>query len=160
MTEAEQFRHAMGHFAAGVAVVTTLRPGGGPAGLTASAVSSVSLRPPLVLACVDVASESHDHVVASGVFAVNVLDAAEGPVLARRFATAGAAEHKFQGVAFHAERGGAPVLDRALAWLDCRVLHAYPGGDHTIFVGEVLACGAAPGEPLLYYRGEFGRLAR
>lgn len=160
MTEAETFRHAVGHFAAGVAVVTTLRPGGGPAGLTASAVSSVSLRPPLVLACVDVASESHAHVLASGVFAINVLGAATGPALARRFAMAGAAEHKFSGVVFHAGESGAPVLDDALAWLDCRVLHAYPGGDHTIFVGEVLACGAAPGEPLVYYRGGFGHLER
>jgi flavin reductase (DIM6/NTAB) family NADH-FMN oxidoreductase RutF len=159
MIEAEEFRRVVAHLPAGVAVVTTVRSGGGPAGLTASAVCSVSLRPTLVLACVDVGSESHRHILESGVFAINVLDDASGPVLAQRFSAAGAAELKFQGVAHRGEHTGAPILDQALAWLDCRLRHAFEAGDHSIFVGEVERAGARDGEPLLYFRSRFGRLA-
>jgi 3-hydroxy-9,10-secoandrosta-1,3,5(10)-triene-9,17-dione monooxygenase reductase component len=157
MIDPEEFRRVMGHFPAGVAVVTTVRPQGGPAGLTASAVCSVSLRPTLVLACVDLGSESHRHIEQSGVFAINVLGEAEGAELARRFSRAGAAELKFQGVRHHPEQTGAPVLDDALAWLDCRVQQSHPAGDHSIFVGQVEAAGAREGAPLLYFRGRFGR---
>jgi flavin reductase (DIM6/NTAB) family NADH-FMN oxidoreductase RutF len=159
MIDADEFRRVMGHLPAGVAVVTTVRPEGGPAGLTASAICSVSLRPTLVLACVDVGSESHRHIVESGVFAINVLDDEEGPRLARRFSRAGAAELKFQGVPHRAEATGAPVLDQALAWLDCRLRHAFDAGDHSIFVGEVERAGARDGDPLLYFRSRFGRFA-
>ncbi len=157
MIDPSQFRRVMGHFAAGVAVVTTVRDDGAPAGLTVSAVCSVSLDPTLVLACVDRASESHGVIRQSGVFAVNVLREGEGETLARRFGTSD--EDKFRGVAFHAERTGAPVLNDALAWLDCRVHDAHEAGDHTIFVGEVEAADTREGVPLLYYRGGYGRFA-
>lgn len=156
MIDPEEFRRVVGHFPAGVTVVTTVRPGGGPAGLTASAICSVSLIPTLVLACVDVGSESHRLILESGVFAVNVLDEASGE-LARRFSASGAAELKFQGVEHRAEQTGAPVLEGALAWLDCSLRHAFPAGDHSIFVGEVERAGARDGDPLLYFRGRFGR---
>jgi flavin reductase (DIM6/NTAB) family NADH-FMN oxidoreductase RutF len=159
MIDPEEFRRVMGHFPAGVAVVTTLRRGGGPAGLTASAICSVSLRPSLVLACVDVASESHRHMQESRHFAVNVLDDQAGPVLARRFSTAGAAEHKFSGVAYRTEATGAPVLEDALAWVDCTLRYAFDAGDHSIFVGEVERAGARDGDPLLYFRSRFGSFA-
>jgi flavin reductase (DIM6/NTAB) family NADH-FMN oxidoreductase RutF len=68
-------------------------------------------------------------------------------------------EEKFLGVAFHAERTGAPVLDSSLAWLDCRVVAAHEAGDHTLFVGEVAAAETREGTPLLYYRGGYGRFA-
>jgi flavin reductase (DIM6/NTAB) family NADH-FMN oxidoreductase RutF len=158
MIDPSHFRRVMGHFAAGVAVLTTLRDDGHPAGLTASAVCSVSLQPTLLLACVDRASESHRFVEGSGVFAVNVLEEGEGETLARRFGSS-TGEDKFLGTAFHAERTGAPVLDAALAWLDCRVRNAYDGGDHTIFVGEVEAAETREGTPLVYYRGGYGRFA-
>lgn len=157
MIDPSQFRRVMGHFAAGVAVVTTLRDDGAPAGLTVSAVCSVSLDPTLVLACVDQASESHGSIRQSGVFAVNVLREGEGETLARRFGTSDA--DKFRGVGFHTEHTGAPVLDDALAWLDCRVRDAHEAGDHTIFVGEVEAADTREGVPLLYYRGGYGRFA-
>jgi flavin reductase (DIM6/NTAB) family NADH-FMN oxidoreductase RutF len=158
MIDPSQFRRVMGHFAAGVAVVTTLRPDGSPAGLTVSAVCSVSLEPTLILVCVDRASESHAAIAASGVFAVNVLQEGEGETLARRFGTSRGAE-KFVGLAFRAERTGAPVLDASLAWLDCRLHQAHDAGDHTIFVGEVEAADTREGTPLLYYRGGYGRFA-
>lgn len=159
MIDPEEFRRVVGHFPAGVAVVTTVRPGGGPAGLTASAVCSVSLDPTLVLACVDVGSESHRHIRESGVFAINGLDEERGPELARGFSPAGAAELKFSGIPHRRGATGAPVLDEALAWLDCRLWEGYPAGDHTIFVGQVAGAGSRPGAPLVYSRGRFGRFA-
>lgn len=158
MIDPSHFRRVMGHFAAGVSIVTTLRDDGTPAGLTVSAVCSVSLEPTLVLACVDRASESHGALARSGVFAINMLEEGEGETLARRFGTS-RGEDKFTGVAFHAESTGAPVLDAALAWLDCRVRDAHEAGDHTIFVGEVEAADTREATPLVYYRGGYGRFA-
>ena len=158
MIDPSQFRRVMGHFAAGVAVVTTVREDGHPAGLTVSAVASVSLEPTMVLVCLDRNSESHGVVESSGVFAINVLEEGEGETLARRFGTS-VGEDKFLGLAFHTERTGAPVLDSSLAWLDCRVRDAHVSGDHTIFVGEVEAAETREGTPLLYYRGGYGRFA-
>ncbi|HVH11651.1 MAG TPA: flavin reductase family protein [Longimicrobium sp.] len=158
MIDESEFRRVIGHFATGVAVVTTCRGDGSAAGLTVSAVASVSLDPTLVLVCVDRVSDTHAWMERAGYFAANVLEEGRGETLARRFA-GGGAEEKFRGVAWHPERTGAPVLDDALAWLDCRITAALPGGDHTIFVGEVLSADAREGTPLLYYRGGYGRFA-
>ena len=77
--------------------------------------------------------------------------------IARRFAT-WEVDTKFEGLAFHTEVTGAPILDDALAWVDCRVHSEHSAGDHTIFVGEVVAGDAKEDSPLLYYRGGYGRL--
>jgi flavin reductase (DIM6/NTAB) family NADH-FMN oxidoreductase RutF len=156
MIDQSEFRRVIGHFASGVAVVTSCRDDGSPCGLTASAVASVSLDPTMVLVCVDRGSESHACIERAGVYAVNVLEDGRGETLARRFAEMPAPD-RFRGTAWHPERSGAPVLDEALAWLDCRVESAFPAGDHTIFVGEVLSADAREGTPLLYYRGGYGR---
>jgi flavin reductase (DIM6/NTAB) family NADH-FMN oxidoreductase RutF len=157
MIDESEFRRVMGHFATGVAVVTSCQDEGSAVGLTVSSVSSVSLDPTLVLVCVAHDSQTHDWITEAGVYAINVLEeGGRGETLARRFA-GGGAEEKFRGTAWRTERTGAPVLDDALAWLDCRVTAALPGGDHTIFVGEVLAADAREGTPLLYYRGGYGR---
>lgn len=156
MIDDSEFRRIIGHFASGVAVVTSCRDDGSPCGLTASAVTSVSLEPTLVLVCVDRSSESHAWIERSGAYALNVLEGGRGETLARRFAVSGN-DDKFRGTAWHAERTGSPVLDEALAWLDCRVESAYRAGDHTIFVGEVVSADTREGTPLLYYRGGYGR---
>jgi 4-nitrophenol 2-monooxygenase / 4-nitrocatechol 4-monooxygenase, reductase component len=156
MIDESEFRRVIGHFATGVAVVTSCRADGSACGLTVSAVSAVSLNPTLVLVCVSHDSDTLAFIQAAGYYAVNVLEEGRGETLARRFA-GGGAEEKFRGTAWRPERTGAPVLDEALAWLDCRVSAALPGGDHTIFVGEVLAADAREGTPLLYYRGGYGR---
>lgn len=147
----------LGHWSTGVAIVATLTRSGVPCGLTANAVAAVSLTPPLVLACIERGADSHDAVGAAGVFSINVLDR-DSEAIARRFAVSDGSA-KFRDVPHHFEASGAPVLDSALAWVDCRVHAAYDGGDHTIFVGEVLAAGARDGEPLVYHRGRYGRLA-
>lgn len=154
--EPSEFRRVLGHWGTGVAVVTTLHPDGSPCGLTANAVASLSLDPPLVLACVERVADTHDFISIAGVFAVSFL-AQEQEALARRFAGGDIAEEKFRGVAYTAEATGAPVLSGALAWVDCRLGATYPGGDHSIFVGEVVAADAREGTPLLYYRGGYGR---
>lgn len=157
--EAAEFRRILGHMATGVAVVAAADPGGAlPRGLTANAIAAVSLDPPLVLACVDRAADTHDCIERADTFAISILSA-DDETLARRFAEY-PSERKFTGVAYRGEATGAPVLDEALAWVDCRVWAAYDGGDHTIFVGEVLAGDASDDSPLLYFRGGYGRLAR
>jgi flavin reductase (DIM6/NTAB) family NADH-FMN oxidoreductase RutF len=158
MIDESEFRRVIGHFATGVAIVTSCREDGSACGLTVSAVASVSLDPTLILVCVDRESDTHGWLEKAGVFAANVLEEGRGETVARRFA-GGGAEDKFRGIAWRTEHTGAPVLDDALAWMDCRVTAALPGGDHTIFVGEVLAADAREGTPLLYYRGGYGRFA-
>lgn len=157
--EAAEFRRILGHLATGVAVVSAADPqSGDPRGLTANAVASVSLDPPLVLACVERTADTHACIERAGAFAVSILGA-DDEALARRFADY-PSDRKFSGAAYRSEVTGAPVLDEALAWVDCRVWASYDGGDHTIFVGEVLAGDAGDGSPLLYFRGGYGRIAR
>ena len=155
MEEAE-FRRVMGHFATGVAVVAARRGDGPPSGLTANAIASVSLDPPLVLVCVEEGADTHPVIVEAGAFAISIL-AEQDEALARRFSTYESAE-KFDGVAYTEAVTGAPVLEEALAWVDCRLWQRYDGGDHTIFVGEVVGADARDGAPLTYFRGGYGRL--
>lgn len=142
------FRRALGQFASGVTVVTTLGKDGSLLGLTVSSFCSVSLDPPLVLVCIDNRSETHDGFEASGVFGVSIL--AEGQEeWSNRFAFAGA--EKFSGVELRRGEHLVPLVPGALAHLECRVSAALPGGDHTIYLGEVLRLEVTAGKPLLYH---------
>lgn len=136
-------------------MVTTADAEGRPAGLTVSAFTSLSLDPPLVLVCVDHKAQSYPALRDAAGFAVNVLST-EHEALSRRFASTGL--DKFDGVPFQRGRRGLPLLDGALAWLECVTVRRHLEGDHTIFVGRVERAGAGAGEPLLYYRGRYGRL--
>jgi flavin reductase (DIM6/NTAB) family NADH-FMN oxidoreductase RutF len=137
-----------------VTVITTLSDGR-PAGMTASAVASVSLDPILLLACINTALPTHRAVDAAGRFVVNVLGEGQ-EALAVRFARP--AVDKFEGVRLR--RGHVlPVLEEAIAHFTCEVTERLPGGDHTIFIGQVRECGAVPGKrPLVYFRSSFGSL--
>lgn len=156
--EASEFRRVLAHWSTGVAIVATHTPAGVPCGMTATAFASVSLSPPLVLACLERGADTHDAVRTAGVFSINIL-ADDHEALSRRFA-GDDSSRKFVGVPHHAARTGAPVLDDALAWVDCRVHSAHDAGDHTIFIGHVMAGSARDGDPLLYYRGAYTRLIR
>lgn len=152
--DTQAFRAVMGRFATGVAVVTTCE---GPQrlGLTVNAFCSVSLDPPLVLVCVERTSHVYPALLRSGVFAVNLLRDDQRQ-LSVCFAGNSEERHRdFCSVSSHAETTGAPVFDESLGWADCRVVASYPGGDHTIFVGQVEALGAGSGDPLLYYRSAY-----
>lgn len=153
--EAAEFRRVLGHFVTGVTVLTTRNAAGAPAGLTVNAFASVSLDPPLVLVCVDRSSNTHALIEAAGVFAVNVLPD-EQERTSRRFAEE-ETDRKFDGIAWRDEVTGAPILDDALAWVDCRVHTRCEGGDHTVWIGQVVAGDAREGVPLLFYRGGYGR---
>jgi flavin reductase (DIM6/NTAB) family NADH-FMN oxidoreductase RutF len=152
----DDFRRILGHFAAGVTVVTTCDGEARPTGLTASAFTSVSLEPPLVLVCVDHKSNSYPALLESGRFAVNILRLEQEPI-SRHFAST--LLDKFAAVPFHLSSLGVPVIEGALAHLECVTVSAHEAGDHTIFVGRVEQAGLGEGEPLLYYRGRYNRLS-
>ena len=151
----QEFRRVLGHFAAGVTIITTVGDDGKPYGLTATAFTSVSLEPPLVLVCVDKRAESHPHFHVSRVFAVNFL-AADQQELSRRFAVSGG--DKFTDGPTPPGCHRCPVLADVLGHLECRTTDICEGGDHTIFIGEVEAADAREGEPLLYFRGAYHRV--
>lgn len=153
----QEFRRVLGHFAAGVTIVTTVDANGAPYGLTATAFTSVSLEPPLVLVCIDKLSESYPHLRASGVFAVNLLRTGHEH-LSRHFAVSGG--DKFRDMTYHRGTTGAPLLPDALGYLECRTVEVVEGGDHTIFLGQVEAADARDGEPLLYYRGAYRQMGK
>jgi flavin reductase (DIM6/NTAB) family NADH-FMN oxidoreductase RutF len=148
-------RQVMGRFATGITVVTT-RVDDHLCGMTANAVASLSLDPPLVLVAVDRRSHSHGCFKQNRCFAVNILSA-EQEELSRRFARTGPKD--FSDLATTTAVTGAPILTGVLGYLDCRLFEVLPGGDHDIFVGEIVAGEAFEGRPLVYHRGKYGRLA-
>jgi len=125
--------------------------------MTVSAFSSVSLTPPLILICVDKSASVHDALIAAPTFVVNVLSA-EQEAVARRFAETGA--QRFTGIGFTRGQHGAPLLDDALATLECRQVAHHASGDHTIVIGETDVATMSDAKPLLYYRGGFALLER
>ena len=152
----QEFRGVMGHFATGVTVITTHDGNGQLFGLTANAVSSVSLTPPLLLCCVDKKAESYAAFGASRVFTVNILSN-EQEVLSRKFSKSGG--DKFEGVGYRKGKTGAPVLNDVLAHLECEIRHDFDAGDHTIYVGEPVDIAMdQETDPLLYFRGGYRNL--
>jgi flavin reductase (DIM6/NTAB) family NADH-FMN oxidoreductase RutF len=151
----KELRRVMGHFATGVTVITTCDADGKPYGLTANALCSLSLDPPLVLICVDKKAETHPIFECAGAFAVNVLGASQEE-LSRRFAVSGG--EKFGGVACRTGRTGVPLLAESLAHVECRLVGRHEGGDHTVYIGEVDDGGASEGDPLLFFRGRYRSL--
>ncbi len=178
------FRQVMGRFATGVTVVTTSSEGQ-LGGITVNAFCSVSLNPPLVLICIDNNSNTLPLFRASKKFVVNMLTEKQED-LSQGFATNSAARYDhFCYASYHTAATGAPVLDDVLAFVDARIVAEYPGGDHTIFIGQVEAMGAegrvtfvndegkeqstlvdyegvTPLEdphPLIYYKGQYRHMA-
>jgi flavin reductase (DIM6/NTAB) family NADH-FMN oxidoreductase RutF len=150
--EAADFRAAMGLLPAGVTVVTAPGPDG-PAGATASAVTSLSLDPMLMLACLDRGSRTLLAVQAANRFGINVLGADQEQV-ARAFSSKAPVPDKWEGIEW-SERGGIPAIAGTIVWVVCELHDVIAGGDHVIVTGEVLELEAPGGEPLLHYRGEY-----
>jgi flavin reductase (DIM6/NTAB) family NADH-FMN oxidoreductase RutF len=155
------FRQLLGCFATGVTVITT-NAGGLLHGMTASAVCSLSLEPPLLLVCVERSTHCHPQLHAAGHFGVNVLAAGQRD-LSELFARSQPPERgSLRGARHHPGPHGVPVLDGALATIVCRLETSYPGGDHDIFVGEVLDGSFSEEhdeEPLLYFRSRYRTLS-
>ena len=149
----DTFKAALGRFATGVTIVTTLDAAGQPVGLTANSFNSVSLAPPLVLWSLSGQSASMPAFAACTHYAIHVLGAHQRD-LAQRFATKGV--DRWADTAYSTGPAGVPVLDGAIATLVCTNRSRYPEGDHTIFVGEVQHCSHQPQlRPLLYHGGRF-----
>ena len=152
--EGRALRDALGQFATGVTVVTTVTAAGEPAGITVNSFTSLSLSPPLVLWNLGQYSANWDAFQDVTHFAIHVLAADQEP-LALAFSHPGG--DPFAGLQVDKGLGGLPLLSGVLAQFECQVMHRYPGGDHEMLIGEVLDYREFDGEPLLFYRGNFGR---
>jgi len=159
MTQIDEyrFRSVMSRFASGVTIVTAVDPEGTDHGITVSAFSSLSLAPPLILACIGHATVMHGVLATAAAFTVNVL-AADQEELARKFSDPD--NDRFDGASFTRGSNGAATLTGVAAHLECSLAHQFEGGDHTVFVGRVEAAHAGELQPLLYYRGGYARLER
>jgi len=152
----DRFRTAMGTLPTGVTVVTAIGPAG-PAGATANAVSSLSLEPMLMLACLDRGSRTLLAVQAANRFAVNVLHAGQEGT-ARAFASKAPPADKWEGIEW-SERDGLPAIDDALAWVACDLRDVIAGGDHVIVTGEVTGLETSEGAPLVFHEGRYRPLS-
>ena len=161
LPDIDSFRRAMGRFATGVVVLTTLTRDVDTA-MTASALTSVSLEPMLLLVCVEREARFHDAVIESGCWGVSVLSSSDRAA-ADWLATRGRPLHgQLDRLAHHhGPQTGLALLDAALSTFECRTTAVYPAGDHSIVVGEAVSVTNAthPGEALVYYRGRYGSLA-
>ena len=155
----DEFRKAMGRFATGVTVVTT-GVDGEVHGMTANAVTSVSLEPMMILLCADKSADSHDILSRAGVFALNILSEDQQEISNRFADKDGTDAHGLDGVPYRIGETGAPILEGTLAYVDCRTVSEQDAGDHTIFIGEVVDAGFEDdGSPLLFFGGQYGRMA-
>lgn len=150
-----ELRNVMGHFATGVTIITTTDKSGKAFGLTANAFTSLSLDPPLVLICVDKKVDCYACFEESKVFVVNFLSE-DQEHLSKRFATKGI--EKFEGVVHRFGKSGPPLLDGAMAHIECKLISGHDGGDHTIYVGEVLDATTSSDRPLLFFKGKYYQL--
>jgi flavin reductase (DIM6/NTAB) family NADH-FMN oxidoreductase RutF len=150
-----KFKLAMSQFVSGVTVVTTVNEGE-MAGLTVASFASLSLDPPLALVCIEKSVRSHDLIAAAGHFGVSIL-ASDQAQISNRFASK--ADDKFAGVPIRIGELGVPLIEGAICTIECRLREALPGGDHSIFVGEVVDIQTTDGAPLVYFRSAYRELA-
>ena len=153
----DQYRAVLGRFASGITILTARDAAGGDHGMTVSAFCSVSLVPPLVLACVDRAAELFGIMPHVSHFGISILEESQ-EALSRRFAELPSG--RFDGVGYTRTESGVVLLDDALAHLDCRRVQSHEAGDHAIHVGEVEWASCRQDRPLLYYRGGYAQLER
>lgn len=149
------FRTVLGHLPTGVTVLTAFGADG-PAGMTANSVTSLSLDPPLILACPARSSSTWPALRQAGRFCVNVM-AAHDAAACKQFSAKTA--DRFHGISWHPRPAG-PAIDGAVAWIDAELEEEHQGGDHTIAVARVTAVEARAGtDPLLFFRGQYWSLA-
>jgi flavin reductase (DIM6/NTAB) family NADH-FMN oxidoreductase RutF len=149
-----QFKLAMSHFASGVTIVTTEHEGR-PYGMTVASFASLSLHPPLVLVCIEKSVKTHDAIAGAGAFGVSIL-AQEQQAVSGKFASK--RDDKFEGVSVRRGELNVPLIEGATCTLECRLHAQLPGGDHSIFVGEVVDAQTTEDAPLVYYRSAYREL--
>jgi flavin reductase (DIM6/NTAB) family NADH-FMN oxidoreductase RutF len=145
------FKLALSHFASGVTIVTTEHEGR-PFGMTVASFASLSLNPKLVLVCIETSVKTHEAIVAAGKFGVSIL-ASDQANVSSKFASR--SDDKFTGVDIFRSALDLPMITGALTTIECKVQAQLPGGDHSIFVGEVIDIQTREGEPLLYFRSGY-----
>jgi len=155
MLDGRELRQVMGLFATGVTIITTRDSQNNFYGLTANAITSLSLVPPQLLICIDRKAETFAHFYDSKTFTVNIL-AEDQSELSTRFAKSGG--DKFTDVPYRLGRLGTPVLEGILGHLECRIVETHEGGDHVIHVGEVEVVESRGGRPLLFFQGRYRQL--
>ena len=151
-----EFRNALGRFATGVTVITTIGPDGNPEGMTANSFSGLSLEPPLVQWCIGKSAPTHDIFRDCGHFIINILRADQRQ-MSNQFATP--AEDKFVDVVWHPGLGGCPIVGDPLAIFECASWAQHDGGDHTILIGQVEKFTYYDGDPLLFNAGKYAHVA-
>jgi flavin reductase (DIM6/NTAB) family NADH-FMN oxidoreductase RutF len=151
----DEFRAALGRFPSGVTIVTTKDASGRFHGITVSAFASVSLEPPMILVCIEKTTGTHYAFQESEFFVVNILNENQEN-LSNRFASQ--IPDKFDTVNYRLGIGEIPVLEDALATLECRLAYAHEGGDHTIFVGLIEKSEVKDENPLVYWQGDYRKL--
>jgi flavin reductase (DIM6/NTAB) family NADH-FMN oxidoreductase RutF len=156
--DSDSFRAALGRFPTGVTVVTAVDAGGSDCGMTVSAFCSLSLIPPLVLACIGHEATMHPVISGEDHFGVSIL-AEDQETISRRFADPEEFE-RFDGIGFVRGASGVALIQGAVVHLECTVVERHWGGDHTIVVGQVDALRIFDGEPLVYHRSGYGQLGR
>jgi flavin reductase (DIM6/NTAB) family NADH-FMN oxidoreductase RutF len=149
----DSYRAAMRRFPTGVTIVTTVFEGQAY-GFTANAFTSVSADPPMVLICVNREASAHPMISQSEIFCVNIL--AQNQVdVAKRFADRATRGNRFEGIATHTATTGSPVIDGALAYVDCTLAEEHTAGTHTVFIGAVVDSGSVAGKPLGYFNADY-----
>lgn len=149
------FKLAMSHFTSGVTIVTT-EHNGTPYGMTVASFASLSLHPPLVLICIEKSVKTHEAILGAKKFGVSILGADQA-WLSNKFASR--SDDKFSGVEVEQGELGVPLIAGAICQLECNLHEQLPGGDHTIFVGEVVHARTADGTPLVYWRSSYRQMA-
>jgi flavin reductase (DIM6/NTAB) family NADH-FMN oxidoreductase RutF len=157
MVDPDLFRSVLGRFASSVTVLSARDAAGNDHGMTVSAFASVSLDPPLILACVDRTASIYPTLRETDFIGVSILSDAQESC-SRRFAEKDA--DRFDDLEIQRGVHGVALLIGALAHLECRIVSRYEAGDHTIFVAAVEKAAALSGQPLLYYRGGYAQLER
>ena len=155
MISKDEFRAALGRFASGVTVVTAKDADGRLHGITVSAFCSVSLDPPLILVCIDKNTGSHHALAQTDSFVVNILSENQ-QYISDRFASY--LPDKFEAVEYSLGIDNVPILEGALANMECRLVNSHDNGDHTIFVGQIERTTINDGNPLVYFHGNYRKL--
>ncbi len=151
------FKNALKLWASGVTVVTSKTEKYGLKGMTATSFSSVSLDPPQILVCINQSADTGDAVLDNKSFAINILKSDQQEI-SNQFAGGASQKDRFANIAWHEGEMGSPIIDDALASIECTVFQSVLAGTHWIVIGEVQKCKCRTGEPLLYYNSDYREL--
>jgi flavin reductase (DIM6/NTAB) family NADH-FMN oxidoreductase RutF len=154
----EDFKKALQLWASGIAVVTSHSEKFGVRGMTVTAFSSVSAKPPQILVCVNQSADTGENIDQNQRFAVNILNVNQQDV-SNNFSGGSSQEERFANVAWHMGGTGVPILDDSIMSMECKVVEKVRAGTHWVIIGEVQEASCRSGEPLLYFRSSYRQLA-